>query len=73
MVSAMQVHTLLSCIIVGGLVSDTSIDSIAATFRTTTKERRTSANSGSLTASFADVGGANGWDKLTLALRGGRS
>jgi len=58
-----EVHTLLSCMIVGGLVADTSIDSIAASFRAAKVATRTSAT-GSLAASFADVGGGSGWDKL---------
>jgi len=66
-----EVHTLLSCMIVGGLVADTAIDSIAANFKAAKSATRTSANAGSMTSSFADVGGGSGWDKLGFgALRG---
>merc|ERR1712137_808487 len=45
-----EVHTLLSCIVVGGMVMDTSIDSIAQSFKAQMKLRKASINSDNLTS-----------------------
>jgi len=66
-----EVHTLLSCMIIGGYVCDTNLDSIAASFRATKAAKTTSANAGSLTAQFSDVGG--NWRSLALPGLRGRS
>jgi len=41
-----QVHTLLSCLITGGLVLDTSLDSIQATFRAQSQAKKASQGGG---------------------------
>ncbi|GAA5838601.1 hypothetical protein JCM9279_003291 [Rhodotorula babjevae] len=41
-----EVHTLLSCLITGGLVLDTSLDSIQATFRAQSQAKKASQGSG---------------------------
>ena len=69
--------------IIGGYVCDTNLDSIAASFRAvralalsrltqqTKAAKTTSANAGSLTAQFSDVGG--NWRSLALPGLRGRS
>jgi AP-3 complex subunit sigma len=64
------VHALLACIIVGGLVLDTSIDSISASFKAQKKAAKAAASSKSLTGGL-DVTSAGWGDKFSFnALRG---
>ncbi|BGP36474.1 Sigma-adaptin 3A [Rhodotorula kratochvilovae] len=57
-----QVHTLLSCLITGGLVLDTSLDSIQATFRAQQQAKKASqgAVGGPLGGLQGALGGAGG-------------
>ncbi|KDE06060.1 hypothetical protein MVLG_03612 [Microbotryum lychnidis-dioicae p1A1 Lamole] len=64
-----QVHALLSCILTGGLVLDTSIDSIQASFSAQTKARKAlqSGNGmSSVGSGLLSSGVQEGWDRLGL-------
>jgi AP-3 complex subunit sigma len=66
-----QVHTLLNCIIVGGYVMDTNVDSIAMQFKAAEKEAKKSQNAGGLGGEISLASAAQGWDRLGFgALRG---
>ncbi|GAA5922319.1 Aps3p [Sporobolomyces koalae] len=52
-----EVHTLLNCIITGGLVLDTSLESIQSNFRIQKQAKRSSENSGGLSAITSQIGG----------------
>lgn len=64
--SLSQVHVLLGCLITGGLVLDTSIDSIQQSFSAQMKARKASASSGVGGASSLLGAGAEQWDRLGL-------
>ena len=79
-----EVHTLLSCMIIGGYVCDTNLDSIAAAFHAVRRgshsrcadtvqskaAKKASANAGSLTAGLDMPGN---WRALALPSLRGRS
>ena len=70
-----EIHTLLSCMVVGGYVQDTSIDSIATLFSSLMKSRKASVQSGSITGGLPDIsiGSASSWsEKITRGLGRGR-
>ena len=50
-----SVQTLLNCLIVGGYVQDTAIDSIASLFRQQMAARKASVQSDSLTAGLPEI------------------
>ena len=67
-----QIHTLLNCIITGGLVLDTSLESIHATFKAQQDVKKASQNGGGLSVSgLKDVAGGflsgGDWDRLSFA------
>ncbi|GAA6035908.1 hypothetical protein JCM8097_005157 [Rhodosporidiobolus ruineniae] len=77
-----DVHTLLNCIITGGLVLDTSLDSVQQTFRAQKQAKKASENSGGLgglSGLTSGLGGLTGgaaadWtDRLGLGGLGRRS
>ncbi|GAA5828101.1 hypothetical protein JCM11251_002589 [Rhodosporidiobolus azoricus] len=55
-----EVHTLLNSIITGGLVLDTSLDSIQQTFRAQKQAKKASENSGGLSGLSGVTGGLGG-------------
>ncbi|SCV68697.1 BQ2448_818 [Microbotryum intermedium] len=64
-----QVHALLSCIITGGLVLDTSIDSIQASFSAQMKARKASQSGNGISSvgsGLLSSGVQEGWDRLGL-------
>lgn len=70
-----RVHALLSCMVVGGYVQETSIDSIASLFGSLKKSQTASVQAGSFTGSLPEIslGGAGSWsEKLTRNLGRGR-
>lgn len=74
-----SVHTLLNCMIVGGFVQDTNIDTIAALFRSIMASRKASVQSDSITGGLPELNlgaigaGAGSWtDRLTRGLGRGR-
>jgi len=75
------VHCLLNCMVVGGYVQETSIDSIASLFNSQMKSRKASVQAGSISNSLPDIsigsigsiGGAGSWsERLTRNLGRGR-
>lgn len=70
-----EIHTLLSCMVVGGYVQETSIDSIATLFSSLMKSRKASVQSSSITGGLPDIniGSASSWsEKLSRGLGRGR-
>lgn len=75
-----QIHSLLSCMIVGGYVQDTSVDSIAALFTSLQKSRKASQQAGtiqlpelSLGSGSAGMASVASWsERLTRNLGRGR-
>ncbi|GAA5856338.1 hypothetical protein JCM8547_000877 [Rhodosporidiobolus lusitaniae] len=55
-----EVHTLLNCLITGGLVLDTSLDSIQQTFRAQQQAKKASQNSGGIAGLGGLTGGLGG-------------
>ncbi|POY70332.1 hypothetical protein BMF94_6612 [Rhodotorula taiwanensis] len=67
-----DIHTLLNCIITGGLVLDTSLESIHSTFKAQQDVKKASQNGGGLSVSgLKDAAGgflaAGDWDRLSFA------
>ncbi|KAK4057599.1 Sigma-adaptin 3A [Microbotryomycetes sp. JL221] len=62
-----EVHTLLGCLITGGLVLDTSIDSIQANFSAQIKARKASSSSGISTPTSLLGSASEQWDALGLS------
>lgn len=67
-----QIHTLLNCIITGGLVLDTSLESIHQTFKAQQDVKKASQSGGGLSVSgLKDAAGgflaAPDWDRLSFA------
>ncbi|GAA5980983.1 hypothetical protein JCM10908_003940 [Rhodotorula pacifica] len=68
-----DIHTLLNCIITGGLVLDTSLESIHATFRAQQDVKKASQNGGGLSVSGLKdaaggfLSGGDAWDRLSFA------
>ena len=60
-------HLLLNCMITGGLVLDTNIDSIHASFAAQKKARKTSSGD-TLSSTFRTIQSVSdqGWDRLGL-------
>ncbi|GAA6027631.1 hypothetical protein NBRC10512_004976 [Rhodotorula toruloides] len=71
-----EVHTLLNCIIIGGLVLDTSLESIQQTFRAQQQAKKASQNGSGLggISGLKDAAGLLGgeWDRLGFAGLGRR-
>ncbi|GJN92222.1 hypothetical protein Rhopal_005252-T1 [Rhodotorula paludigena] len=63
-----EVHTLLSCLITGGLVLDTSLDSVQATFRAQQQAKKASQSAGGFGAGLSGAAGGllggTEWDRL---------